>query len=175
MKKPMEQVETAHTLAVAARQRAHAPYSKFKVGAALMTERGRVVVGCNIENASYGGTVCAERVAILKAVSEGDSQFSDIVIVTDADKPAFPCALCLQTMAEFFSPEVKVWIADTDRIHGMHRFKDLLPEPFGPAELSEARVEKPARSSAGKLSGKLLKKVKKTLSKKKKKSTKKRA
>jgi hypothetical protein len=77
-------------------------------------------------------------------------------------------------MAEFFTPDVKVWIADTDHIHGMHRFKDLLPEPFGPTELREAKVEKPARPGAGKLSGKLLKKVKKKLAKKKK-STKKRA
>lgn len=136
-----------------------------------MTERGRVIVGCNVENASYGATVCAERVAILKAVSEGESQFSDIVVVTDAKKPAFPCALCLQVMAEFFTPDVRIWIADTDEIHAVHKFKELLPEPFGPNELSDARVERPAKSM--KFAGKLPKKAKKKLLKKK--STKKKA
>jgi cytidine deaminase len=104
-----------------------------------VTSAGEIFGGCNVENASYGGTVCAERAAILKAVSEGERKFSDIIVVTDADKPAVPCALCLQTMAEFLKPEARVWIANTRRIVSEHRFSELLPKPFGPRELSDAR------------------------------------
>ncbi len=137
--KPPEKIRHAHEKAVEARSRAHAPYSKFKVGAALLTGSGRVFQGCNIENASYGGAVCAERVAILKSVSEGDLTFTDIVVVTDTPDPAFPCAFCLQVMAEFFEPETKIWIADLERIHGVHEFQKLLPHPFGPRQLGDAK------------------------------------
>jgi cytidine deaminase len=131
-------VKKAHKLATKARQRAHAPYSKFKVGAVLISDKGAMITGCNIENASYGGTVCAERTAILKAVSEGVTRFTDVVVVTDAKTPAFPCALCLQVMAEFFDPETSIWVADTKRVHGVHAFSELLPQPFGPRQLNAA-------------------------------------
>lgn len=133
-----ESVLRAHKDAVSARNNAHAPYSKFKVGAALISTKGTLISGCNIENASYGATVCAERVAIWKAVSQGESSFSDVVVVTDSDQPAFPCALCLQVMAEFCEPETLIWIANTKEILGRHRFQDLLPKPFGPRQLNEA-------------------------------------
>ena len=140
-------IREAHLAAVEVRGLAYAPYSKFQVGAAILTSDHQMVVGCNVENASYGGTVCAERVAIWKSVSEGVREFTDIVVVTDAPSPAFPCAFCLQVMAEFFEPETKIWIADLSRIHGVHEFKDLLPQPFGPRQLNEAReaAEKLAR------------------------------
>lgn len=121
------------------RVRAYAPYSRFKVGSALLTQDGRLYAGCNVENASYGGTVCAERVAILKAVSEGVSRFTDIVVVTDAAQPAFPCAFCLQVMAEFFAPETRVWVGDTRAIRSVNQFSELLPKPFGPRQLKAAR------------------------------------
>ena len=143
-------IREAHMAAVEVRGLAYAPYSKFQVGAALLTSDHQTVIGCNVENASYGGTVCAERVAIWKSVSEGVREFTDIVVVTDAPVPAFPCAFCLQVMAEFFEPETKIWIADLKRIHGVHEFKDLLPQPFGPRQLNEARdaAEKLARPAA---------------------------
>lgn len=133
------QLRRLHKAAVAVRKLAHAPYSKFRVGAALLTSTGKVLRGCNVENASYGGTVCAERVAILKAVSEGAHKFSDIVVVTDAKSPAAPCALCLQTMAEFFSPDTRIWLASPTRIYSVHVFADLLPVPFGPKQLRDAQ------------------------------------
>jgi cytidine deaminase len=136
-------VKKAHKLATKARQRAHAPYSKFKVGATLISEKGAMITGCNVENASYGGTVCAERTAILKAVSDGITKFTDVVVVTDAKTPAFPCALCLQVMAEFFEPETNIWVADTRKIHAVHTYSDLLPFPFGPRQLNAASVPKP--------------------------------
>jgi cytidine deaminase len=125
--------------AVACRARAYAPYSKFKVGSALLAKDGTIFYGCNVENASYGATICAERVALLKAVSEGYQSFTDIVVVTDASTPAFPCALCLQVMAEFFAPDARVWVADTKGIRSVNKFAKLLTKPFGPRQLSEAR------------------------------------
>lgn len=134
------EIKSLHKKAVAARKAAYAPYSKFKVGAALLPKKGEAVLGCNVENASYGGTVCAERIAIFKAVSGGLTKFTDIVVVTDSSThPAAPCALCLQIMAEFFESDTKIWVADTKKIHKMYRFKDLLPLPFGPRELEKAR------------------------------------
>ncbi len=138
MKTPPE-VREAFGLAKKVRQKAHAPYSKFKVGAALIGKSGKIYQGCNIENASYGGGVCAERVAILKAVSEGETEFTDIVVVTDAKDPAFPCALCLQVMAEFFESDTTIWVADTKKICSENTFLALLPKPFGPKQLNEAK------------------------------------
>ncbi len=128
-----------HQMAVAARRRAYAPYSKFKVGAALEGSGGRLYSGSNVENASYGGTVCAERVAILKAVSEGVKKFKQIVVVTDAKPPAAPCALCLQTMAEFFDPGTRIHLASPMAVLSTRLFSELLPLPFGPRQLRGER------------------------------------
>ncbi len=84
-----------------ARERAYAPYSKFFVGAALLSKSGTVYLGCNVENASYGGTICAERVAFTKAISEGEREFVKIAVVTEKGKLIVPCGLCLQLMSEF--------------------------------------------------------------------------
>lgn len=135
-------VTKAYAAARKVRASAHAPYSKFKVGAVLIGKSGATFTGCNIENASYGGTVCAERVAILKAVSEGEDKFADIVVVTDGAAPAFPCALCLQVMAEFFDSKTKIWIADLEDIRSVHTFAELLPVPFGPKQLALGRIAK---------------------------------
>lgn len=138
-----EIVRAAWVSAREARSRAYAPYSKFQVGAAVVDSTGLVHSGANVENASYGGTVCAERVAILKAVSEGRRGFTDVVVVTDAERPAPPCAICLQTMAEFLAPESRVWVADLSRIHFSKSLAELLPVRFGPSELANARSGKP--------------------------------
>lgn len=132
-------IQDLHKKAVRARKLAHAPYSKFKVGAALKSKTGDTLLGCNVENASYGATVCAERVAIFKAVSTGVTKFTDIVVVTDTKNPASPCALCLQVMAEFFDSGTKIWVGDTKKIYNVYDFKELLPLPFGPRELDKAR------------------------------------
>ena len=112
------------------RKSAHAPYSKFKVGAALKTKSEKIFTGCNVENASYGGTVCAERVAILKAVSEGESKFDEIVVVAESKNLVPPCAFCLQVMAEFCKPNFKVHLADKTSIKKTYSLKELLPHPF---------------------------------------------
>jgi len=113
----------------AARLQAHAPYSGFQVGAALETADGRVVSGCNIENATYGLTVCAERVAIFKAISEGFRQFTRIAIVADTEAPTPPCGACRQILWEF-GGDLEVILGNLERETGRLRMADLLPLPF---------------------------------------------
>lgn len=91
-----------------AREKAYVPYSKFKVGAALLTEEGKIIHGCNIENSSFSMTNCAERTAFFKAVSEGMTKFKAIAIVAATDGPCSPCGACRQVMAEFCSPSMPV-------------------------------------------------------------------
>ena len=112
-----------------ARRHAVAPYSGFKVGAALLTADGTVVTGCNIENATYGLTVCAERVAMFKALSEGHRNFLRIAIVADTDDPTPPCGACRQILWEF-GGDLEVVLANLTQEKGVHHLKDLLPLPF---------------------------------------------
>jgi cytidine deaminase len=112
-----------------ARRQALAPYSNFKVGAALATQGGTVVTGCNIENATYGLTLCAERVAMFKALSEGHRRFVRIAIVADTESPTPPCGPCRQILWEF-GGDLEIVLANRTRITGRFRLKDLLPLPF---------------------------------------------
>lgn len=93
-------------IALKAKEKAYAPYSKLKVGAALLTKSGKVYTGCNIENSSYGLSICAERVAIFKAISEGETEFEKIVVVAETDEIIRPCGSCRQVMSEFGDFEV---------------------------------------------------------------------
>jgi cytidine deaminase len=112
-----------------ARERAIAPYSHFRVGAALVTTDGRIFTGCNVENASYGLTVCAERVALLKALSEGAREFSAIAVVADTASPTPPCGPCRQLLWEYCG-DIRVTLANLDAITGHHTVGELLPFPF---------------------------------------------
>ena len=113
----------------AAREHAVADFSGFKVGAAVETANGTIISGCNIENASYGLTLCAERVAIFKAVSEGHRAFTRIVVVADTESPTPPCGACRQIIWEFCG-DVEVIIANLKSVTASLRMKDLLPLPF---------------------------------------------
>jgi cytidine deaminase len=113
----------------AAREYAVADFSGFKVGAALETDTGEIVTGCNIENATYGLTVCAERVAIFKALSEGQRSFKRIAVAADTAAPTPPCGACRQIIWEFCG-DVEVIIANLTAVHSTMRMKDLLPLPF---------------------------------------------
>jgi len=121
--------------ALAARKFARAPYSKFKVGAALESVDGRVFTGCNIENASYGLTMCAERVAIFKALSEGVKKFRQIAVVTSAKKLTPPCGACRQLIWEFCG-DIPVIMANTKGAQETLQMKDLLPRAFDDRNLS---------------------------------------
>jgi len=113
-----------------ARLSAHAPYSHFKVGAALLTSDGRVFTGCNIENSTYGLSMCAERVAIFKGVSEGMSEIAKIVVVTDSEDVAPPCGCCRQMTWEFGSEDTEVVTANLSGEVRTYRIKELLPKAF---------------------------------------------
>ena len=113
----------------AARENAAADYSGFKVGAALETGGGDIVTGCNVENATYGLTVCAERVAVFKAISEGHREFTRIVIVADTESPTPPCGACRQILWEF-GGDIEVVLANLTDVTATLRMKELLPLPF---------------------------------------------
>ena len=120
--------------AMRARKNTYAPYSKFKVGAAIETIDGRIFTGCNIENASYGLAICAERVAVFKAVSEGVKKFKRIAIVTGAKKPTPPCGMCRQVLFEF-NPNLEIIIANTNGKVIKTKLSKLFPHAFGPKNL----------------------------------------
>ena len=113
----------------AARDRAYAGYSNFKVGAALETADGRIITGANIENATYGLTMCAERIALFKAISDGHRSFKRIAVVADTDRPTTPCGACRQVLWEF-AGDIEVILADLNGVRARHQLKDLLPHPF---------------------------------------------
>ena len=112
-----------------ARLNAHAEFSHFKVGAALETADGTIIAGCNIENATYGLTICAERVAMFKALSEGHREFRRIVVVAETEAPTPPCGACRQILWEF-AGDMEVILANLKKETGRHRLSDLLPIPF---------------------------------------------
>jgi cytidine deaminase len=115
--------------AIAARGRAHARFSGFKVGAALLATDGAVITGCNIENATYGLTMCAERVAIYKALSEGWDAFTRVVVVADTANPTPPCGACRQLLWEYCG-DVEVVLANLTEVKRRMRLSELLPLPF---------------------------------------------
>ena len=111
------------------RERAHAPFSHFKVGAAIEDENGRVFTGCNVENSSYGLTICAERVAVFKAVSEGGAKLKRIAVVTDTDTLAPPCGACRQVLWEFCG-DVEIMLANLSGKQEILSLKQIFPRPF---------------------------------------------
>jgi cytidine deaminase len=116
-------------LARSARKHAFAPYSKFKVGAALLYADGSIVTGCNIENATYGLTICAERVAIFKAMSEGERDFAALAVVADSPRLPAPCGACRQIIWEFCG-DVWIRLSDLKGKSRQLRMSELLPHPF---------------------------------------------
>ena len=118
--------------ATTARDRAYAPYSNFRVGAALLGKSGRVYIGCNVENAAYGPSMCAERATVFKAVSEGEHGFEAIAVVTE--NGASPCGTCRQVMMEF-AHDMAVIIADTQGNVRHTTVRSLLPDGFTPDQL----------------------------------------
>ena len=144
---PMNQLtqETIKNLishAVEARKKSYSPYSHYQVGAALLAENGQVITGCNIENAAYTPTNCAERTAFFKAVSEGIRDFSAIAIVGSPEgdvltQYAYPCGVCRQVMMEFCNPlDFQIIVAKSEDEYRMMTLGELLPEGFGPDNLN---------------------------------------
>lgn len=121
-------------LALDARKNAYVPYSGYAVGAALLTEDGKVFAGCNIENAAYGNTLCAERTALVKAVSEGCRKFTRLAVVGNSTDYCWPCGACRQMLYEF-APELEVLVARKDHQFVKFPLRELLPHGFGPESL----------------------------------------
>jgi cytidine deaminase len=137
LRRPHHLTETIHAqlvdAAVAAREKAYAPYSHYRVGAALLTAGGAVYTGCNVENATYGATICAERTAIVKAVSEGERDFLAIAVATEDG--GTPCGICRQVLHEF-APEIWVIMVNLEgRVVRECALSALLPAAFGPESL----------------------------------------
>lgn len=128
-----EEKQSLVDLANTARQRAYVPYSQYRVGASLRTKTGRIFTGVNIENAAYPQTMCAERIAIFKAVSEGEKEFEAITVVTD--NGGSPCGGCRQVMAEFGLDTIVILAEGTGRIVKETTVKELLPDAFTPEHL----------------------------------------
>ena len=122
--------------ALAARANAHAQFSNFKVGAALEAADGTIVTGCNIENATYGLTMCAERVAMFKALSEGHRVFTRVAIVADTSEPTPPCGACRQILWEF-GGDLEIILANTHGATARFKLSELLPHPFDARLLNE--------------------------------------
>lgn len=127
--------------AIEARERAYAPYSDYLVGAALLTGSGEIYQGCNIENASYGATNCAERTAFFKAVSQGKREFRAIAIVGGKRKSqqgdvfpdmSYPCGICRQVMREFCGPKFRILVGKSAEDYEEYTLEEILPESFGP-------------------------------------------
>lgn len=120
-----------------AREMAYVPYSKFKVGAALLSEDGTVFGGCNIENAAYSMCNCAERTALFKAYSEGHKKYSAIAVVADTTRPVPPCGACRQVISELCDPEMQVILTNLDGKIQELTVSELLPGAFSPEDLNE--------------------------------------
>lgn len=137
------QIKELITAAIEARRKSYSPYSHYQVGAALLTADGQIVTGCNIENAAYGPSNCAERTAFFKAVSEGIRDFAAIAVVGSPEGEslsqfAYPCGVCRQVMMEFCEPSrFQVIVAKSEEDYRVMTLAELLPESFGPANLSE--------------------------------------
>jgi cytidine deaminase len=116
----------------------YSPYSRVRVGAVLLAEDGRVFGGCNVENASYGMTWCAERTALVKAVSEGARKFKALAVVTDLQEAIMPCGACRQALHEF-APYLRIVVEGTDGSRYVTRLDHILPEAFGPEDLRQPR------------------------------------
>ena len=125
--------------AAEAKKKAYAPYSRFSVGAALLADNGRMYTGANVECASFGATICAERAAIAAAVTDGARRIVAVAVAGDTPEPLTPCGICRQTLVEFAGPETPVWCGNSEGEYVAHTLGELLPCAFTPDALDEAQ------------------------------------
>lgn len=126
-------------LAIEAREYAYVPYSNFKVGAVVLTKDGKTFSGCNIESASFTPTICAERTALAKAISEGHRDIDTIVVVGSLKKLSFPCGVCRQLIIEFGN-DIKIIVAKNINEYKTYTINELLPESFGPEDIKHEHI-----------------------------------
>ncbi|MGP4107469.1 cytidine deaminase [Virgibacillus sp. L01] len=123
--------------AITIRNKAYVPYSTFPVGAALLTNTGKIYTGCNIENAAYPVSCCAERVAIFKAIADGERDFKEMAVVADTKRPVPPCGSCRQVMSEFFDKKLTIHLANLHNTTKSVTMDELLPFSFQPEDLTD--------------------------------------
>ncbi|PKY00185.1 cytidine deaminase [Aspergillus campestris IBT 28561] len=133
-----QELETLSTKAIAAKASAYCPYSKFRVGACLLTHSGEFIQGANVENASFPVGTCAERVAFGTAVVAGHQNFKAIAVATDISPPASPCGMCRQYMREFATPSFPIYMYDKDGNYTVTTMGEILPNSFGPDDLESS-------------------------------------
>lgn len=131
----MNDLKKLHKEAVAARKRSYSPYSRYSVGAALLLENGEIFSGCNVENASFGATICAERTAFFSAAAK-KGKFKPKAMVLVTQPAAVPCGLCLQVMAEFCAKDFPIYLSDPKKLGKKVSLQELLPHSFGPESLA---------------------------------------
>ncbi|MBU5265451.1 cytidine deaminase [Virgibacillus proomii] len=122
------------------RNRAYVPYSAFPVGAALRTKSGNTYTGCNIENAAYPVSCCAERIAIFQAIANGEKDFTEMAVVADTDRPVPPCGSCRQVMSEFFKPDMIIHLSNLKDDIKTVTMEEILPFSFQPSDLTEPKA-----------------------------------
>lgn len=123
-------------MAAAAKENAYVPYSNFKVGAAILTQDGKVYTGCNIENASLGGTNCAERTALFKAISDGYRKFQKVAVISNSPDYIYPCGICRQVLSEF-GTDIEIIASNNKGEYRVHKLSELLPYAFTGKELNK--------------------------------------
>ncbi|QKY69177.1 cytidine deaminase [Lentibacillus sp. CBA3610] len=119
------------------KEKAYVPYSEFPVGAALLSQSGKIYTGCNIENAAYPVSCCAERVAIFKAISDGESDFTEMAVVADTERPVPPCGSCRQVMSEFFNSDTKINLTNIHNYTKTVTMEELLPFSFNSSDMGD--------------------------------------
>lgn len=138
---PISKLSTQEKLlvkkALEAKKRAHAPYSRYQVGSALIDQSGKVFTGCNVENASYPAGLCAERTAIVKMVSEGGKRIKAIVVAASSEEPVFPCGMCLQVIQEFGADSEVIAVNKTGKYFQKAATRTLFPFAFDPEKLNQ--------------------------------------
>ncbi|HHW22103.1 MAG TPA: cytidine deaminase [Clostridiaceae bacterium] len=133
----MAKAERLVSLAVEAKENAYVPYSGFHVGAALYADNGKVYTGCNVENASFGATICAERTAVVKAISDGAKKILAMAISSDSNSPTMPCGICRQVISEFCSPDMPLYLSNSRGEYKAYSFEDLLPHSFKQSDMED--------------------------------------
>lgn len=129
--------ESLVSLAVEAREKAYAPYSGFHVGAALYADNGKIYAGCNVENASYGATICAERTAVAKAISDGARKIMAMAVSSDSNNATMPCGICRQVISEFCSPDMPLYLSNNRGEYEIYHFGELLPHSFKQSDMED--------------------------------------
>ena len=129
------QFDSLFAAALAAREKAYAPYSQFRVGAALLDDQGRIHAGCNVENAAYPQGVCAEASALSAMVLAGGKQLAAVLVLADGPRPVTPCGGCRQKLREFGGDALPITVADPSGLRGRYTLGELLPHSFGPEDL----------------------------------------